>query len=148
MVEKYAGFTGVVIDLEVNAHHNYAALEHHVGRDVWVHRKGAIRAREDEIGIIPGAMGSYSFIVRGLGNEESFMSCSHGAGRRMGRKEAARQYTTEQVALDFKAQGIAYTKPNVEEYREAYKDIDFVLANEVDLAEPVMRLKTVAVIKG
>lgn len=87
------------IDMNINAHHNYASAEHHFGKNVWVHRKGAIRARKGELGIIPGAMGSYSYIVEGLGNPESFCSCSHGAGRRMGRKEAKRQFSTEQVSI-------------------------------------------------
>jgi tRNA-splicing ligase RtcB len=137
---------------EINCHHNYAAIEHHGNEDVWVHRKGAIRARAGEIGIIPGAMGSYSYIVKGLGNPESFFSCSHGAGRRMGRKEATRQFTVQEVMEDFKAQNIVLGKSKkddaTEEYRLAYKDIDAVIANETDLVEPTLRLKTVAVVKG
>src|SRR5260370_27230796 len=77
----------------VNCHHNYVAWENHYGQNVMVTRKGAVRAREGDMGIIPGSMGAQSFIVRGLGNPESFMSCSHGAGRAMSRGEATRQFT-------------------------------------------------------
>jgi tRNA-splicing ligase RtcB len=151
-VKKYAGFSGIQIDLEVNAHHNYAALEHHFGSDVWVHRKGAIRVREGELGIIPGAMGSFSYIVAGLGNPESFQSCSHGAGRKMGRKEAERRFRSAEVLNDLKELNVTLGTPNkgkiADECRWAYKDIDKVLENERDLVRPVMKLKTVAVIKG
>ncbi|HEX3047878.1 MAG TPA: RtcB family protein [Bacillota bacterium] len=151
-VKKYAGITGIEVDLEVNAHHNYAAIENHFGRNVWVHRKGAIRAREEEWGIIPGAMGSYSYIVKGLGNPESFQSCSHGAGRKMGRKEAERQFRYEDVLEDLQRQEITLGTPNrskiTDECRWAYKEIDQVIANESDLVEPVMKVKTVAVIKA
>ena len=72
LIKKHTGFKGIEVDMEINAHHNYAAREHHYGEDVWVHRKGAIRARDGELGIVPGAMGRASYIVRGLGNPESF----------------------------------------------------------------------------
>lgn len=151
-VEKYAGYSGIEIDMEVNAHHNYAAIEHHFGHNVWVHRKGAIRVREGEAGIIPGAMGSFSYIVEGRGNPESFQSCSHGAGRRMGRKEAERRFRSQDVLEDLKAQDVTLGTPNrskiTDECRWAYKDIDQVIENEADLARPVMKLKTVAVIKA
>ena len=140
------------IELKINAHHNYAAVEDHFGKEVWVHRKGAIRARKGEPGIIPGAMGSYSYIVEGLGNPESFCSCSHGAGRRMGRKEAKRQFSTEQVLTDLKDQniilGIKDQHEVVDECRFAYKNIDIVIKNEKDLVQPIIKLKTVAVVKG
>jgi len=137
---------------EVNAHHNYAALENHYGRDVWVHRKGAISARAGEPGIIPGAMGSTSYIVSGLGNPESFMSCSHGAGRRMSRHQAMKQFTVQETVEDLQSRGIAFGKRNKkdasDEARWAYKDIDAVLRNELDLVEPLKKLETLAVIKG
>ena len=98
---RFAGIKDVQFIREVNAHHNYAAKERHFGQEVWVHRKGAISAKQGEQGIIPGAMGSYSFIVEGLGNPEAFHSASHGAGRVMGRKEAVRQFTVEEVLADF-----------------------------------------------
>jgi len=137
---------------EVNAHHNYAALEHHFGRNVWVHRKGAIRARKGEIGIVPGAMGSYSYIVAGTGNEQSFSSCSHGAGRKMSRSEAKKQFAAETVADELRGAGVIVGKEKMEDVAEecaaAYKDIDFVIAQEADLCVPVKRLKTIAVVKG
>lgn len=136
----------------INAHHNYAAKEKHYTEEVWVHRKGAIRVEKDELGIIPGAMGSYSYIVRGLGNPESFCSCSHGAGRKIGRKEAQRRYSMEETLKDLKAQGVLLGKKKKkdlsEEVRFAYKDIDEVIKNELDLIEPIKKLTTVAVIKG
>jgi len=137
---------------EVNAHHNYAALENHYGQDVWVHRKGAISARAGEPGIIPGAMGSTSYIVSGLGNPESFMSCSHGAGRRMSRHQAMKQFTVQETVEDLQSRGIAFGKRNKkdasDEARWAYKDIDAVIRNELDLVKPVKKLETLAVIKG
>ena len=149
---RYAGIKEVEFSKEVNAHHNYAALEHHFGQDVWVHRKGAIRARQGELGIIPGAMGSYSFIVEGLGNPESFCSASHGAGRVMGRKEAVRTYGVEEVLADFKKKDVVLGKrqkrDTPEEYYKAYKDIEDVMEKQVDLVKPVLRVKTVAVVKG
>lgn len=152
MVKKYVGFSGIRESLEVNAHHNYAAFEQHYGKSVWVHRKGAIRAERDELGIIPGAMGSYSYIVRGLGSREGFMSCSHGAGRKLGRKEASRQFKPEMVIKDLKDAGVILGKSKksdiAEECRLAYKDIDYVIKQELDLIEPVKKLKTVAVVKG
>jgi tRNA-splicing ligase RtcB len=151
-VKKYAGFSEIQINLEVNAHHNYAALERHFDQDVWVHRKGAIRVGEGELGIIPGAMGSSSYIVAGLGNPESFQSCSHGAGRKMGRREAQRRFRSAEVLQDLKQLNVTLGTPNkgkiADECRWAYKDIDQVLANERDLIRPVMKLKTVAVVKG
>lgn len=136
----------------INCHHNYAALEHHWGRNVWVHRKGAIRARESEIGIIPGAMGSNSYIVKGKGNAESFMSCSHGAGRRLSRTKAKETFSVEQVMTDIKSSGMVLGKRSkkdvAEEYRLSYKDIDEVLENEKDLVEPIKKLKTLGVVKG
>lgn len=146
-------FKDIKTSLHVNAHHNYAAPEHHFGQDVLVHRKGAIRAEKGELGIIPGAMGSYSYIVEGMGNAESFNSASHGAGRVMGRKEALRQFTPKEVEQDLAKQGvIAFGKRNrkdaPEEYRLAYKDIDQVMASQADLVKPILKLKTVAVVKG
>ncbi len=136
----------------INCHHNYAAIEHHYGKDVWVHRKGAIRAREGEIGIIPGAMGSASYIVEGKGNPESFYSCSHGAGRRYSRTKAMENFSVEQVMVDLKTTGVVlgkHKKNDVpEECRFAYKDIEEVIANELDLVTPVKKLSTLGVVKG
>ncbi|HNV68709.1 MAG TPA: RtcB family protein [Candidatus Ozemobacteraceae bacterium] len=148
---------------EINIHHNYAKLEHHFGRNLWVHRKGATSAREGELGIIPGSMGTPSYIVRGRGNPESFMSCSHGAGRSMGRTEASRRLTLEEC--DRAMQGVVYdrwhkagggSKKRREkgidydfgEAPQAYKDIDQVIAAELDLIEPLVKLRPLGVIKG
>lgn len=149
MVEKYVGITGVVISNEINAHHNYAALEHHYGENVWVHRKGAIRARAEEMGIIPGSCGTGSYIVKGNGNAESFMSASHGSGRRYGRKEAQRSIDLTDHTASLK--GIITTNNInrlVDESPLAYKDIHDVINNESDLVTPVMKLKPVAFLKG
>ncbi len=143
---------GIEFKNEVNAHHNYADKEYHYGKEVWVHRKGAIRARQGETGIIPGAMGSFSYIVKGKGNPESFCSCSHGAGRSMGRRQARKKFSVEETMVDLKEQGVILGKQNKrdvsEECRFAYKDINFVIGQQLDLIEPIKRTKTVAVIKG
>ncbi len=137
---------------EVNAHHNYASLETHYGKEVWVHRKGAISAEKGKLGIVPGAMGSYSYIVEGLGNPESFNSCSHGAGRKMSREQAKKEFSVEKTILDLKEQGIILGKNKKsdvnDEVRWAYKDIDFVIEQELDLIKPIKKLKTLCVIKG
>ena len=144
--------TAPIFSMELNVHHNYAELENHFGQNLWVHRKGAIRAREGDIGIIPGAMGSFSYIVKGLGNKESFMSCSHGAGRRMGRKVAKELYNKTGVLAELAQTGIVIGKPNLDDVGEecsgAYKNIDEVIANEADLVTPILKLKTIAVVKG
>ncbi len=150
-VNRHAGIDPVFTD-EINCHHNYASLENHFGKDVWVHRKGAISAREGEMGIIPGAMGSYSYIVRGKGNPESFMSSSHGAGRAYSRSAAMDKFSVESVIVDLKKQNVVLAKNKksdvAEESRFAYKDINDVMANQTELTEPVKRLFTVGVIKG
>lgn len=137
---------------EINCHHNYAALENHYGENVWVHRKGATRAREGELAVIPGAMGSCSYIVRGKGNPESFCSSSHGAGRRYSRKGAMSAFSCEEVIKDLREKQVILGKRNksdvAEESRFAYKDIDEVMKNQSDLVEPVKKLHTVGVVKG
>ncbi len=149
--EKTLGVTPEYSGL-INCHHNYAALEKHYGKDVWVHRKGAIRAQRDELGIVPGAMGSYSYIVSGKGCEESFNSCSHGAGRRLSRTQAKATYSVEEVILDLKETGVVLGKTKksdvAEECRFSYKDIEAVIANELDLINVVKRLSTLGVVKG
>lgn len=136
----------------INCHHNYADIENHYGKNVWVHRKGAIRAREGDLGIIPGAMGSYSYLVEGKGNPESFHSCSHGAGRLMSRIKAKDSFSVEMVMTDLKKCGVILGKSNksdvAEESRYAYKDIDAVIANELDLILPTKKLRTLGVVKG
>jgi len=135
----------------INIAHNYVSQEHHFGRDVWVHRKGATLAREDTIGIIPGSQGTASYIVRGKGNIHSFKSCSHGAGRRIGRKEAQRTLSLvdEQKRLD--DQGILHAVRHTDDLDEAtgaYKDISVVMKNQEDLVDILVELKPLAVIKG
>ncbi len=132
----------------VNIHHNYAVLEHHFGRPVWVHRKGATSARAGQLGIIPGSMGTRSYIVRGLGNAESLVSCSHGAGRVMGRNEAKRQITLERFKQSMKGIRFHPTPQHLDEAPDAYKDIGRVMANQRDLVEIVTELRPIAVVKG
>lgn len=132
----------------VNCHHNYVQKERHFGKDVLVTRKGAVSARAGELGIIPGSMGAKSFIVRGKGNEESFHSCSHGAGRTMSRNEAKRRFT---LADQVKAtEGVECRKDAqvIDEIPMAYKDIDAVMQAQSDLVEVVHTLKQVVCVKG
>ncbi|MBN2587614.1 MAG: RtcB family protein [Candidatus Fermentibacteraceae bacterium] len=146
----------------VDIHHNYAARETHFGREVWIHRKGATSARKGETGIIPGSMGTSSYIVRGLGNPDSFSSCSHGAGRTMGRREASRRLSVEEC--DESMKGVVFTgwrrfggygrrkkgAPvlDLSEAPGAYKDIEEVMSAQRDLVEPAVRLRPMGVVKG
>ena len=132
----------------VNCHHNYVALEEHFGERVWVTRKGAVRAGLGELGIIPGSMGERSFIVRGKGNRDSFLSCSHGAGRRMSRTAAKKRFTLEDHAKA--TEGVECRKDSgvIDETPGAYKDIDAVMAAQADLVEAVHTLKQVICVKG
>lgn len=152
LIEKHYGKVSKKILMEVNAHHNYAAMEHHFGKNVMVHRKGAIRVREGEMGIIPGSMETASYIVRGLGNKDSFCSASHGAGRIMSRSEARKKFKVDEMVSRLKDKGIVLETPNVsltiDECGAAYKDIDEVIQNEKDLVEVVEQVKQHGVIKG
>lgn len=132
----------------VNCHHNYVQQEQHFGEQVWVTRKGAIRAGQDELGIIPGSMGAKSYIVKGKGNPDSFCSCSHGAGRRMSRSKAKRLFDSDDIAQQ--TAGIECRKDTgvVDEIPAAYKDIDTVMANQADLVDVVHTLKQIICIKG
>ena len=132
----------------INCHHNYVAHENHYGENVYVTRKGAIRAREGDLGIIPGSMGARSYIVRGKGNPESYHSCAHGAGRKYGRKEAMRKFTV--ADLEAQTQGVECRKDAavLDELPSAYKDIDTVMENQADLVEIVHTLKQVLCVKG
>ncbi|QQO10259.1 RtcB family protein [Breznakiella homolactica] len=153
-------FSTIEFLLEVNIHHNYAAEETHGGDALWVHRKGATSARSGEMGIIPGSMGTASYIVEGLGNPDSFESCSHGAGRRMSRVAACRGLTPEECdrameGIVFDRWGSSYVKgpdrkklPDLSEAPQAYKDIDAVIEAELDLITPLVKLRPLAVIKG
>ena len=132
----------------VNCHHNYVAKESHFGAEVWVTRKGAIRAEHGDEGIIPGSMGSKSYIVRGLGNPESFNSASHGAGRRMSRTRAKATFTAKDMEEQTIGVECRKDKGVIDEIPKAYKDIDTVIENERDLVEPVVALKQVICVKG
>ena len=143
----------------IDIHHNYAAFEEHFGRKVCVHRKGATSAKLDEIGIIPGSMGTASYIVRGLGNIHSFMSCSHGAGRKMSRIAASLNLTVDECdrAMEgivcerwqrYKGYGKAKNHLDLSEAPQAYKDIEDVITSERDLIEPLVRLVPLASLKG
>jgi len=132
----------------VNIHHNYASPEEHCGQRLWVHRKGATSARAGQLGIIPGSMGTRSYIVRGLGNAESFASCSHGAGRVMGRREAKRTISMRRFKETMEGVRFRPTPQHLDEAPDAYKDIDRVMANQRDLVEVVASLRPVAVVKG
>jgi len=132
----------------INCHHNYIARENHYGSNVLITRKGAIRARVGDLGIIPGSMGAKSFIVRGKGNKESFCSCSHGAGRVLGRKQAHRLYTADDLAEQTKGIECPKDESRVDEIPAAYKDIDVVMDNQSDLVEVLHTLHQVVNVKG
>lgn len=136
-------------DEMINIAHNYASLENHYGQNVWVHRKGATKATKGLKGIIPGSQGTASYIVEGLGNPLSFMSCSHGAGRKMGRKDAQRRLNLKEELK--KMEGVIHGIRNVKDLDEApgsYKDIEEVMDNQKDLVKILVRLSPLAVIKG
>ena len=132
----------------INCHHNYVQKEHHFGADVYLTRKGAVSAREGQLGIIPGSMGAKSFIVRGKGYADSFCSCSHGAGRRMSRSEAKRTFTVEDQARA--TEGVECRKDAgvIDEIPMAYKNIDAVMAAQSDLVDVVAVLRQVVCVKG
>ena len=143
-IETYVEFEPII-----NIAHNYASLENHYGKNVWVHRKGATLARKGTIGIIPGSMGTSSYIVEGLGNKESFESCSHGAGRKMGRRQAIDNLNLEEEQKKMKGiLGKPRNKEDLQEAPGAYKNIIDVIDNEKDLIKVLVGLKPLAVIKG
>jgi tRNA-splicing ligase RtcB len=137
-----------VLNEVVNCHHNYVAVEYHYGENVYVTRKGAIRARAGDLGIIPGSMGARSYIVRGKGNAESFTSCAHGAGRRMSRTMAEKQFTQDDLKKQTEGVICRKDKGVIDEIPGAYKDIDSVMANQADLVDVLHTLKQVVCIKG
>ena len=142
---------GIKFEPMINIAHNYAAWEHHYGKNVIVHRKGATLAREGIIGIIPGSQGTASYIVEGLGNPDSFNSCSHGAGRLMSRTAAVKTLSLEDEVKKLDEQGIVHairSQRDLEEAAGAYKDIEQVINNELDLVKILTRLLPIAVIKG
>lgn len=143
-------YPDIDFDPLINIAHNYAAWETHFGEQVIVHRKGATRAYAGEVGIIPGSMGTHSYIVEGLGNPESFMSCSHGAGRRLSRTAALRELSLEEEQSAMDQLGIIHglRKKGLDEAPGAYKDIEEVMALQSDLVKPLVQLQPLAVIKG
>lgn len=147
-------FSAVCPEIEfepmINIAHNYAAWEQHFGENVIVHRKGATSARKGEIGIIPGSMGTKSYIVEGLGNPDSFMSCSHGAGRKLSRSAARQTLILKEECEKMESRGIIHgmRASGIDEAPGAYKDIDKVIALEADLVKPIIELVPLAVIKG
>lgn len=134
--------------MAVNCHHNYVSRENHYDKNVWVTRKGAVRAREGELGIIPGSMGTRSYIVRGKGSKESFYSCSHGAGRVMSRTEARKRFTLEDHEAATKNVECRKDKEVIDETPAAYKDIDAVMHAQRDLVDVVHTLRQVVCVKG
>ncbi len=135
----------------IDLHHNYATKESHFGKEVWVHRKGAVRADSGDLVLVPGSMSTASYVGRGLGFPESFRSSAHGAGRKMGRGQSKRSFTHRQVAQEMERLGIVHRASKsglVEESGWSYKDVDMVMRGQSELVEPVRRLRPLAVLKG
>ncbi len=144
-------FAGVLFAEPINIAHNYAAIENHYSKNVIVHRKGATRARKGEIGIIPGSMGTHSYIVKGLGNTESFCSCSHGAGRLMSRTAAKERLDLNEEKAKLERQGVIHSirgRSDLDEAPGAYKDIESVMSQQADLVKPLVELSPILVLKG
>jgi tRNA-splicing ligase RtcB len=137
-----------VVGEVVNCHHNFTSIEEHFGEDMWITRKGAVSAKEGQMGIIPGSMGAKSFIVQGKGNQDSYCSCSHGAGRKYSRNGAKRMFSLDD--LELQTAGVECRKDEnvLDEIPGAYKDIDAVMAAQTDLVEIVHTLKQVLCVKG
>jgi tRNA-splicing ligase RtcB (3'-phosphate/5'-hydroxy nucleic acid ligase) len=149
IVEKHvAGGKPTKALLEVNCHHNYAEKEVHYGEQVYVTRKGAVRARAEDYGIIPGSMGAKSYIVKGKGNAESYCSCSHGAGRLMSRNKAKNQFTLDDLIAQTAGVECRKDEGIIDEIPGAYKPIEQVMSNQADLVEVVATLKQVVCVKG
>ena len=159
--DKFEILTDEIADeLMINIHHNYASLENHHGKNVWVHRKGATKATSNTIGIIPGSMGTNSYIVNGKGNHFSLHSCSHGAGRNMGRKEFSRRMKDSYDDIQKSLDGVLHSKfgkfqygkdkglLDVSEAPAAYKDIDSVMENQKDLVDILVKLRPLICLKG
>jgi tRNA-splicing ligase RtcB len=143
-----AHFEGIAFEAPISCHHNYVSEETHFGEELLVTRKGAIRAGHGELGIIPGSMGSKSYIVRGLGNPHSFESASHGAGRRMSRTQARQRYSVRDLELQTKGVECRKDRGVLDEAPKAYKNIDRVMEQQADLVEVVAELKQVVCVKG
>jgi tRNA-splicing ligase RtcB len=148
-LRRHKGLPGFKTDkVAINCHHNYVAIEKHYGEEVYVTRKGAIRAGEGDLGIIPGSMGTKSYIVRGKGNPESFSSCSHGAGRRMSRTAAKRTYTLDDHIAATRGVECRKDRDVIDETPMAYKAIDDVMASQRDLVDIEHTLRQVVCVKG
>lgn len=147
-VSEALGLEVMTTEHAVNCHHNYVAVENHFGQNVYVTRKGAVRAREGDMGIIPGSMGARSFIVRGKGNPESFCSCSHGAGRKMSRGAAKKMFSLEDLAAQTAGVECRKDADVIDEIPGAYKSIDAVMNHQSDLVEIVAELRQVLCVKG
>jgi tRNA-splicing ligase RtcB len=137
-----------IVETAINCHHNYVEIENHFGENVFVTRKGAVRARTTDLGIIPGSMGAKSYIVRGKGNPDSFCSCSHGAGRKMSRTEAKKKFTIQDHIEATKGVECRKDADVIDETPAAYKDIDSVMEAQKDLVEVIHTLKQVLCVKG
>ncbi len=149
IVEKHlAGGKPTKPLLMVNCHHNYAVKETHYGEEVYVTRKGAVRATEADYGIIPGSMGTKSYIVKGKGNHDSFCSCSHGAGRKMSRTQAKNSFTQQDLIAQTEGIECRKDKGVIDEIPGAYKSIDEVMNQQTDLVEIVATLRQVICVKG
>lgn len=150
VIEAVQNVTGLSLNLGpvINTHHNYVAWEKHYGKNIMVTRKGAVRAQNGDWGIIPGSMGARTYIVCGLGNMESFCTCSHGAGRAMGRNEARKQFSVEQHAAATVGVECDKTADTLDETPSAYKDIEAVMAAQSDLVTPIVALKQFLCVKG
>lgn len=151
VVEKYEGGQVSFPFEMINVHHNYANLENHFGKNVWVHRKGATSAKKGELGIIPGSQGTNSYIVEGRGNHESFMSCSHGAGRAMGRKAAQKKLNLDVEIKRLDDIGVVHgirNQKDLDEAAGAYKDIQEVITSQLDLIKVIHKLSPICCIKG
>lgn len=148
-MKTVSGLPPFTTDLEaVNCHHNYVQQEHHFGKDVYLTRKGAVRAGKGDLGIIPGSMGAKSYIVRGKGNPDSYESCSHGAGRAMSRTQAKKTFTVEDHEKATKGVECRKDKGVIDETPAAYKDIDAVMEAQSDLVDIVHTLRQVVCVKG
>lgn len=137
-----------LMEQKISCHHNYATMEHHFGKNVWVTRKGAVSAKVGEWGIIPGSMGTKSYIVKGLGNADSFCSCSHVAGRQMSRTKAKNSFTVDDLIKQTEGVECNKTASVLDEIPGAYKSIDQVMEDQNDLVEPVHTLKQILCVKG
>ena len=137
-----------MVDMRVDCHHNFTQQENHYDKNIWITRKGAVSAREGQLGIIPGSMGTRSYIVKGKGNAESFCSCSHGAGRSMSRNKAKKLFTIEDHIKATEGVECRKDEDVIDETPMAYKDIDAVMAAQGDLVEVVHTLKQILCVKG